>query len=406
VHLFDEKFPRPQSPVSSPVIMTTPPISVVMPVFNGERFLREAVESILAQTYTHFEFVVINDGSTDGTGAILDSYAASDARVRVYHQDNRGLVDSLNRGCAIAAGKYLAIMHADDLAVRERLEWQIEFMERHAETGVVGGAVEVIDGAGRLLDCWRQPIENAEIQGALLRRNPFVHSAAMMRKEAFLSAGGYRGFFPAEDYDLWLRIAERWRLANLEAAVAKYRIHPDQSTCQKRRQETFCTLAVRAFASLRRDGRPEPLLPDEGITPEVLARLGVNEAAQQRALVADFLGTMASLARASQDRAVIRLLGELRDLASPGPADRIGFSNALLLAARSHYRQGSSFRALGSLGRALATRPAIAARPLKRGVSHILKTVLLPSLSHGLEAVSKSPESFSPLRRRGAEDRK
>jgi glycosyltransferase involved in cell wall biosynthesis len=94
--------------------MTTPTVSVVMPVFNGERFLREAVESILSQTFADFEFIIVDDGSTDGTAAMLDSYARSDARLRVYHQDNRRQCASDNRGCALARGKYLAIMHPDD----------------------------------------------------------------------------------------------------------------------------------------------------------------------------------------------------------------------------------------------------------------------------------------------------
>ncbi len=339
--------------------MDKPLASVVMPVFNGERFLREAVESVLAQSFTDFEFIIIDDGSTDGTAAMLDSYARSDPRVRVYHQENKGLVESLNRGCGLAQGKYLAIMHADDLAVRNRLRWQIEFMERHADIGVVGGAAETIDSTGRALTCLHPPLDDEDIKNALLHYNPMAHPTVVMRKETFVSVGGYRRFFPAEDYDMWLRIAERWRLANLEAVVLRYRIHPNQASNQKRTQETLCTLAARAFALLRREGKTEPVIPVESITPEDLARLGVDRASQQRALVADCFVWMGLMSRASQDDAALRMMDELIHLSRSGPVDRRIFSNAMLLAARIHHRQGRRFQAL-----ALVMRGAIMTGPI------------------------------------------
>ena len=116
--------------------MVSPIVSVVMSVYNGERFLREAVGSILDQSFRKFEFIVINDGSTDFTGAMLDSYQEQDLRMHVYHQENRGLVESLNRGCALAQGKYIARMDADDISVINRLMWQVEFMEKHPEVTV------------------------------------------------------------------------------------------------------------------------------------------------------------------------------------------------------------------------------------------------------------------------------
>jgi hypothetical protein len=354
--------------------MTPPFVSVVMSVFNGERFLREAIESILSQTFRDFEFIIINDGSTDGTAAMLDSYARSDPRVRVYQQENKGLIESLNRGCGLARGKYLARMDADDIAVRDRLMWHVEFMERHADIGVVGGAMELIDSAGRAWHCIHYPVENEEIKSALLLYSPFPHNAVVIRKEAFLSVGGYRRLFvDAEDCDLWLRIAQRWRLANLEAVVVKYRIHPDQVSYRKLRQQTLSALAARAFASLRADGSPEPVISDERITPEVLVRLGVNQATQQRALVGIYAFWIGLMSRASQDDAVLRLFEELIDLSRPGPVDRYALSYAMLSAARTHYRRGSPVRALVYVGRALLARPVIAGRPLKRALNSFFR---------------------------------
>lgn len=346
-----------------------PLASVVMSVFNGERFLREAIESILDQSFRNFEFVVINDGSTDGTPSMLDSYARRDPRVRAYHQENKGLIESLNRGCALARGKYFARMDADDLAVRDRLQWQIEFMDRHAEIAVVGGAVERIDSAGRALYCQHYPVENEEIKSALPLFCPFEHPAVVIRKEAFLSVGGYRRFFvDAEDYDLWLRIAQRWRLANLKGVVLKHRIHADQISFKKLRQQVLSALAARAFASLRSSGSPEPVISDERITPEVLVQLGVNQATQQRALLSAYGYWIGVMSGACQDDAALKLFEELTDLSRPGPVDRYALSNAMLSAARIHYRRGSPLRALVSLGRAFVARPVVAGRPLRRAL--------------------------------------
>src|ERR1700683_781969 len=111
--------------------MTTPKISVVMSVFNSERFLREAVESILRQSFRDFEFIIMDDGSTDRSAAILDSYQENDARVKVYHKKHGGLIESLNHGCSLAQGKYIARMDADDISDGDRLKWQVDFMDAH-----------------------------------------------------------------------------------------------------------------------------------------------------------------------------------------------------------------------------------------------------------------------------------
>jgi hypothetical protein len=341
-----------------------------MSVFNGERFLREAIDSILGQSFPDFEFIIINDGSTDGTASMLDSYAGSDPRVRVYHQENKGLVESLNRGCGLARGKYLVRMDADDVAVRDRLMRQIEFMERHAEIGVVGGAVEVIDRAGRPLGCWHLPVESEQIKKALLHSSPLRHPAVVIRKEAFLSVGGYRKLFAeAEDDDLFLRIAEHWRLANLEAVVLRYRIHPDQACCQKLTRVTLYGLYARALAALRRDGRPEPVTSVETITPEVLVRLGVTQATQQGAVGAGYAHWIGMISRTSQDDVAVRLFEELIALSRRAPVPRSALSDAMLSVARTHYRRGSRLRALVYVGRAFLTRPVVAGRPLKRALN-------------------------------------
>jgi glycosyltransferase involved in cell wall biosynthesis len=204
--------------------MTTPTVSVVMSVFNGERYLAEAVESILGQNFHDFEFIVINDGSTDRTSVILESYLKIDPRLRVHHQEHKGLVESLNFGCALARGKYVARTDADDIAIEDRLMRQVDFMEKHPDIGVLGGAVQVIDSTGKALETSVNPAEDKDIKLALLRGHcPFWHPSVLMRTDVFVSTGGYRKIVSgAEDHDLWLRIADHYRLANLETVVLKY----------------------------------------------------------------------------------------------------------------------------------------------------------------------------------------
>ena len=353
--------------------MSNPLVSVVMSVFNGERFLREAVDSILAQTFGDFEFIIVNDGSTDGTTAILDSYAINDARVRVFHQENRGAGESWNRGCNSARGKYIARMDADDIALNDRLRRQIDFLEKHDPVGVLGGATDFIDASGKSL--WKSTplLEDHQIRSRLPSECVFCHPTIAMRKGAFIAAGGYRkAFADAADYDLWLRMAGHCQMANLAEIVLKYRIHSGQVSCYKLRQQCLRVLAAQVLASLRRSGKFEPIDSVEGITPEKLAALGVDRATQHHALAGFYANWIGNMSRASQDDAVLRMTDELTVLSKAGPVDRIPLSNARIYAARAHYRRGRPIRAVASMARAILARPVIAGRPVKRAVHSLL----------------------------------
>ncbi|MBZ5705516.1 MAG: glycosyltransferase [Acidobacteriia bacterium] len=340
-------------------------VSVVMSVFNGERFLREAVESVLEQTFREFEFIVVDDGSTDQSASILDSYRKSDARVRVYHQENKGLIESLNRGCSLAQGKYIARMDADDIAVRERLMWQVDFMEKHPQVAVLGGAVEWIDATGKSLGTHNTPVADCEIKSELLHRNVFWHPTVIMLREGFVSSGGYRKVVvDAEDYDLWLRIADRCQLANLETVVLKYRIHPFQVSMSKRRQQTLCKLAAQASASLRRNGTPDPLEAVKEITPAVLAELGVTEARQQSVLASDWRNWIRNMCLAGEYSVALKAAdGMLQsDLQY---VERWQIADLYLIIARLYWRQKRLLKSFLAAVRAVMTRPVVAGRPLK-----------------------------------------
>src|SRR5260370_12285217 len=150
-------------------------VSVVMSVFNGQAFLSEAIESILGQTLREFEFLVIDDGSTDKTSEILAEYVNRDERIRVLRHENKGRAASLNVGIGLATGKYIARMDADDVALPYRLAEQMEFMERHPEVGLLRGAIELLSATGRAIKTSQPPLQDTEINSLILRYNPMFH---------------------------------------------------------------------------------------------------------------------------------------------------------------------------------------------------------------------------------------
>jgi glycosyltransferase involved in cell wall biosynthesis len=203
----------------------TPQVSVLMPVYNGERYLREAVESIVAQTFTNFEFIIIDDGSTDTTGAILDSF--DDPRiVRSKNEENIGLARSLNKGLTMARGEYIARMDADDISLPERLARQVAFLDAHPEVGVLGSVVQVIDGDGNKSDTLWLPTEHGVLRWSLCFGGPIAHPTVMMRREVVERVGGYNpNMVTAQDYDLWRRLSGVTRLSNLQDVLLSLRKH-------------------------------------------------------------------------------------------------------------------------------------------------------------------------------------
>ena len=204
-----------------------PTVSVLLPVFNGERYLRAALDSVLSQTYADFELLVLDDGSTDRTPHIARSCARLDPRVRVYSRENRGLVATLNELLGLARGEFIARMDADDICLPDRLARQVAHLRAHPRVVCVGGDHELIDERGRLLTTVRTLERDAEIQQQALRGHGSIcHPSAMIRRDALQHIGGYRAeFYPAEDLDLWLRLGEIGELANLRGAVLRYRLH-------------------------------------------------------------------------------------------------------------------------------------------------------------------------------------
>lgn len=232
-----------------------PRVTVLMAVRNGERHVPAAARSILAQTLEDFEFLIVDDGSADGTGGILADLERGDARVRVLRQAPAGLTVSLNRGLDLARGEYLARMDADDLARPERLARQAAFLDAHPGVVAVGCQVELIDEWDRPIGPLEMPLGHEDIDGAHIRglAGRLIHPAAMLRTSALREVGGYRATFEtSQDYDLWLRLAEIGRLANLPDTLLAFRQHAGSVSGQRRQRQARDVFAIWTEACRRR----------------------------------------------------------------------------------------------------------------------------------------------------------
>jgi len=238
-----------------------PAVSVLMPVRDGERFVAEAVESVLSGSFADLELVVLDDGSTDSTPQILERLAGADPRLVVHRREpGRNLAEVLNAAAALSRGPLLARLDADDVSLPGRLQLQTEFLDANPQVAVLGGQALLIDEEGREFGRAEYPTGNAELQEALRAGNPFVHSAMTMRREAFEAVGGYRpAFAHAEDLDLWLRLAAGREIANLPDPVVAYRIHGGQQTLRKQDEQALFSIAARLSARARAAGGPDPI---------------------------------------------------------------------------------------------------------------------------------------------------
>ena len=255
------------------------PISVVLPVYNGERFLAEALDSILTQTFADFELIAVDDGSTDGSLAILRAYAERDKRVRIITRPNTGVVGARNDGLAATTGEFIAWMDSDDRSLPDRFLRQHDFLRTHAGIGAVSAAYQAMDEAGDYVGSpISNPCEPEKIRRALQRgRCALVQGVAMMRRDAVLRAGAYRRLFvSAEDYDLWLRMSEAVDLANLLDVLLLVRLHAASLSHKRPFKQALCTEVARRAGVVRRRRGNDPIQDEEEITPRLLERVGIS----------------------------------------------------------------------------------------------------------------------------------
>jgi len=343
--------------------MPDPTVSVVMVTCNVERFLAEAIESVLMQSFTDFEFIILDFGSSDNSKTIVLSYAAKDDRIRFCEIPPCFLPKARNAACSLARGRHIAIMDADDASVPERLAWQVEFMEKHPEVSVLGGAVDLIDANGRVFATWANPANDADIRSALRERCPLWQPTVMLRRESFFRVGGYRPF-PAEDYDLWLRMSEKFQLANLQQVLLRYRVHPYQNSIRKRTRQTMGCLAARISSEARRNGHPDPLDSVGELTPELLTQWGMTEEVQQIAFAQAYLQWIQNLCLAGDRHGALNAAVEMLQSSSWEYAGK-AVAEIRLLMAGIYWQRRELVKSAMAAGRAIQTRPVVIGRPLK-----------------------------------------
>ncbi len=272
--------------------MTRPTISVAMSVYDSGPFLRPAIESILSQTFTDFEFLIVNDGSRDGSGAVIDDYARADSRIVAIHQENRGLVSSLNRMIAMARAPWIARMDSDDIALPDRFAKQIAFFDDNPDHGLLGANSFIIDTTGDRLD--RPPVSRPlchdDIVANFRDGVNLHHPTIMVRTDLMRNVGGYRAQFRfAQDYDLYLRLIPHTKMANLNDPLLEYRVHSDQAGTKHLFDQTLSSVVAWLSHEARMAGRPDPVdtfdtLPQIGTLDAVFETRGADSFARSRIL--------------------------------------------------------------------------------------------------------------------------
>jgi glycosyltransferase involved in cell wall biosynthesis len=234
-----------------------PLVSVIVPVYNDERFIEECARSVLEQTFGDLELILVDDASTDGTGRILEELSNLDKRVRViWNRIRQGIAASRNKAFSVSEGEYIGILDSDDSALPERIEKQVDFLEKNARYAGCGSRVEFMDEDSRVILINDTTVKEGEVED--LRRDPssLVHPSCTLRRDVFEKTGGYRTEFErGVDYDFFLRVLERFRLANMREVLTRQRFHLERGTVKERRKQlACCELADRLADQRAREG--------------------------------------------------------------------------------------------------------------------------------------------------------
>ncbi|WP_412466999.1 glycosyltransferase family 2 protein [Pedobacter sp. KLB.chiD] len=209
--------------------MGKPKITVFMAVYNQADFIEQSINSVLTQSFSDFELIVVNDGSTDDTAAIIESF--SDSRIKLVHNDgNKGLIYTRNRLLTLAQGEYIAILDGDDVAYPDRLKLQYNFLFDNPEIVLCGGHATIIDEHGNKTGKMLMVPTDDTVDLFMLFGNPFVNSTAMFKSSVFMELNGYQHYTISEDFDLFIRMAEKYRVANLDYTLVDYRVHSQNTS--------------------------------------------------------------------------------------------------------------------------------------------------------------------------------
>jgi glycosyltransferase involved in cell wall biosynthesis len=307
-----------------------PKVSVVMPVYNGEAYLAEAIDSVLGQTLHDFELIAVDDASQDRSRAILERFARADDRIRVVaNERNLGSSSALNRGWRVARARYIARLDADDMALPDRLSRQVDFLDAHQRVAAVGGAAITIDAHGRHMSVKRYPTTHRAIRSTLLRHNCLSHPSVTMRRAALEAVGGYRFRCAAEDYDLWLRLSERFELATLPEPVILYRLHLRQVSVRSLEHVVRDALLVRGAARARRTSGRDPLAGVEELTDDMLRKLHISDLELRSAVERESIERAAILADLGSHEQAQQLIEQASRVLGPRAARAFEATTAL-----------------------------------------------------------------------------
>jgi len=230
------------------MIKQQPLISVVMPVYNAEKYLKEAIESILNQTYKNFEFILINDASTDSSLEIINQFARKDKRIKfINNQENKGIAETRNIGIKLSKGKYIATHDADDISLKTRFQEQVDFLEKNPKCGVVGSFIKIFNNTKKNnFSIRKYSLKDKELRNKIFYYSPIAQPASMIRKKALDKIGLYNQKYPpAEDLDLWFRIGSFYEFANIQKVLLLYRVSPESQTSSKLKIMEKLTFEIR-----------------------------------------------------------------------------------------------------------------------------------------------------------------
>lgn len=343
-----------------------PVVSVIMPARNAATYLREAVGSILAQSFPDLELIVVDDASTDETPSMLRDLARSDPRLRHLREESAGVIAAANLGAREAGGRYLARMDADDVAFPDRIAKQVAYLDAHPRVAVVGGAMQYLGPGGPLPSFLRHPTEPEAVRVALESNCCLAHPTVMILRDVFISLGGYRpAAVHAEDYDLWLRVSERHDLANLPDTLLYYRLHTGQVSFAQLSQQVMSFLSAKEAARRRARGAPDPLDGRPAVSRGDLVGLGVPEETIDARLAEAYVDLGYRLVRFGlHDQAEI-LAMELERLPLAPKARRRIPSELQWLRAKIDLGRGKRVRGLAKAAQAISLRPAFAGNAIR-----------------------------------------
>lgn len=227
----------------------SPKVSVLLPMYNAEKYVSQAIESILNQTWKNLELIILNDASTDGSLKIATKFAEEDSRVKlVDFKQNSGIAHALNLGLSLALGEYIARMDADDISVPERLEKQLQFMDNNPDCGICGSWIQTFSETREKTLVWETKLDHNSIKAQLIFNCPLAHPTVVFRKTALINDSPYEtDYIPSEDYRLWSIVANKTKLSNIQEVLLYYRIHEDSTSQRESENQNLQSQRIRIY---------------------------------------------------------------------------------------------------------------------------------------------------------------